>query len=55
MASYLGSVRRGPPPLQERDGASGAMANTNKRDHVGGGSEQNKRPLMRKWEVVAPS
>src|SRR5467141_658829 len=25
------------------------------RDHVGGGSEQNKRPLMRKWEVVAPS
>jgi hypothetical protein len=32
-----------------------ATANTKQEDYVGGGSEQNKRPLMRKWEVVAPS
>ena len=32
-----------------------ATANTKQEDHVGGGSEQNKRPPMRKWEVVAPS
>src|SRR5499427_10939741 len=27
-----------------------ATANTKKEDHVGGGSEQNKRPPARKWE-----
>src|SRR5499427_6806375 len=42
-----------------REGAStpsrSATANTKQEDHVGGGSEQNKRPPTRKWEVVAPS
>jgi hypothetical protein len=39
----------GPPPFRS------ATANTKQEDHVGGGSESNKRPPMRKWEVVAPS
>jgi hypothetical protein len=32
-----------------------ATANTKQEDHVGGGSEQNKRPPMRESKVVAPS
>src|SRR5580704_6018927 len=32
-----------------------AAANTNQEDIVDGGSEANKRPPMRGWEVVAPS
>jgi hypothetical protein len=32
------------------------VADTNDwRIHVGGGGEQNKRLLIRRWEVVAPS
>jgi hypothetical protein len=38
------------PTLQERFGE-----HKDWKDHVGGGSETNKRPPMRKWEVVVPS
>src|SRR5258708_7059474 len=32
-----------------------AAADTKQEEAVGGGSETNKRPLVRGWEVVAPS
>ena len=42
-------------PEEDLQSCGSARASTKKEDRVGGGSETNKRPLMRGWEVVAPS
>jgi hypothetical protein len=44
-----------PPPSGARRRLRRNGEHKRRRDHVGSGSEQNKRPLMRKSEVVAPS
>jgi len=43
------------PSALHRPGERRLRVGSGRSLHVGGGSEQNKRPLMRKWEVVAPS
>jgi hypothetical protein len=47
-------VRQVPPACRERRGGD-AAPDTKEEEAVDGGSEPNKRPPMREWEVVAPS